>query len=192
MIKTRALLLFFACIGFAGIWVSEAGEPPFVPWRTPNNGGVNALYCYLRINGVTCGYDDLLKRRDEQLVGNTPLTAGILAKLSAQTGYPLRVVMLDMKKIVTCRFPIIVHMDGESPDVGAFLLVLHMSPRGITYINGPSASLHEMSMESFRRVWSGVVLVPETQGWKKFILFLVGVGLGGLSWLVYRRVSSAS
>ena len=51
-------------------------------------------------------------------------------------------------------------MDGESPEAGAFLLLINFGDHEVVYMNGPWATVQVMSSEDFRRVWSGVALIP--------------------------------
>jgi hypothetical protein len=43
---------------------------------------------------------------------------------------------------------------------------------------GPSASISNMDLESFMRIWSGTALLPAKEPHKEIILFLLGSGIG--------------
>jgi ABC-type bacteriocin/lantibiotic exporter with double-glycine peptidase domain len=158
------------CALLLGSFVSSAQD--LSSWRSPEGGGINALYCYLRVNGVKCDYTDLL--RELKSDSTTTYSAITLAHLAAKHGFPLRAVSLTVDELRSCPRPVIVHIDGESPEAGAFLLVFAMPRGSVDYMNGPSATIQKMSNEDFRRVWSGVVLLPEVD--KKWNLVFYGGG----------------
>ena len=149
-------------------------------WRSAENGGVNVLYCYLRINGVTCEYAELLEELSRSGTGN--YSALTLAKAATRNAFPMRTAALTMDDLRSCALPIIVHMDGETPDVGTFLLLTGITENVVYYVNGPCASIRVMYLHDFRRIWSGFALVPTTRRNVNAILWILGFGLGlGLS-----------
>jgi hypothetical protein len=149
----------------------------FRSWRVPANGGINALYCYLSVNGVSCGYTNLLRWQTNEL-GTGTHTALTLAHLAAKAGLPLRPASVTIKELETCKLPVIVHIDGESPDAGAFLLLYDISTNGVYYVDGPTASIHTMSLESFCRTWSGIVLLPPANSNLAIVWYVLGIGFG--------------
>ena len=146
-------------------------------WRCPANGGINILYCYLRINGITCNYSNLLHRQ-EDILGHREFTALTMEQLAAKNGLQLKVVSLKMEDLKACSLPVIVHIDGDSPQIGAFLLLFGISDREVNFMYGPSASISNMDLESFMRIWSGTALLPAKEPHKEIILFLLGSGIG--------------
>jgi len=168
-------------------------EQPFHPWRCPANGGINALYCYLRINGVSCPYSELLREQEEQK-GTRVHTAATLVQIAARKGLPLQSVSLTMDELLSCSLPVIIHMDGESPEAGAFMLVFAASDYAVDYVNGPSTEIHEMDREDFRRVWSGIALVPKTDPRHYAVCGVIGISIGlslPMAFRFARRLSSA-
>src|SRR5688500_14857645 len=113
------LLTLSICSNLTGV---PLGNPAGAPWRVAANGGINVLYCYLQTHDVRCEYADLLKdqatRPDQQ--SHSALS---LARMSTRHGLPLQAVSLTMEELASCPLPVIVHMDGESPETGAFLMV---------------------------------------------------------------------
>ncbi len=155
---------------------ARADAPVSNAWRCAANGGVNVLYCYLAANGKRCDYRHLVNEQ-AAAVGTGPYTMSTLADLSARHGLPLRAVRLKMDELRSCLKPVIVHMDGESPEAGAFLLILNLTDR-VFYVNGPSATVHEMSLENFRRVWSGVALLHSADGSSQTVICLAAFVTG--------------
>jgi ABC-type bacteriocin/lantibiotic exporter with double-glycine peptidase domain len=145
------------------------------PWRCSTNGGINALYCYLRINQVRCEYSDLLR---EQPGDGSVHSVATLAQLASAHGLPLQPVSLTWNELSHCSMPVVVHMDGESPEAGAFLLLLGATDNSIDYVNGPTATIHKMSRADFCRVWSGIALLPLTPVERPVLLYAIGCGIG--------------
>jgi PAS domain-containing protein len=159
-------------------------------WRCARRGGVNALYVYLRVNGVACKYPDLA-REQRRAVGNGPCTASTLRCIAAEYGLSLEPVRLNLGELFRCARPIIVCMDGKSPDAGAFMLILSANHGNVDYLNGPSAAIHKLAVRDFRRAWSGIALLPRanqrTAVWSYFIGFAIGL-IGLLVSCALRRV----
>src|SRR5438034_74655 len=140
------------------------------PWRIAQNQGINVLFCYLRVHNVPCEYSDLMKEQVHE-VGTGPYSANTLVHLAAKRGVSLRVASLTMKEFESCERPVITYMTSDTPDDGAFLLVMNSTDAEVFYIAGAVASIHSMSLEDFRRVWSGIALL-ESKGWAvDWILF---------------------
>lgn len=178
-VKRRRLPVIFAslflCVAFT--ITTRAVDPLFRPWRSPANGGVNVLYCYLLAHGVPCDYSNLLKEQAEE-VGTGQHTVATLAHLAAKNGLPLQPISLTMNELLSCAQPVIVHMDGESPEAGAFLLILSITDKSMHYLNGPSVSIHRIGLDDFRRVWSGVALLPKTSRRQDVVFAMIGFSIG--------------
>jgi ABC-type bacteriocin/lantibiotic exporter with double-glycine peptidase domain len=93
-------------------------------------------------------------------IGTGPCTAATLVHLAQKSGVRLRTVSLTMKELDSCAKPVIVHVDSDTPEAGSFLLLLSIADEQVMFIDGPSACMHAMSVEDFRRVWSGFALLP--------------------------------
>lgn len=149
---------------------------------------MNALYCYLRVKGYSCDYPALVNLQDA-IIGSGQPTAASLAECSRRSGCLLQPVSLNLKQLADCPLPVIVHMDGDSPQVGAFLLVFAVSKDRVTYLNGPSATIQDITREDFSRIWSGVAFLPESQRRRNLTFYLSGVGIGGACSLLLLYVS---
>jgi hypothetical protein len=157
-------------------WQAEVDDGSRI-WRCPENGGINVLYCYLRVNDLKCEYADLL-REESNIIGNGNCSLLTLAELSSKHAVRLRPVSLTVDELFACPKPVVVHMDGRRPDVGAFLLVLDVNGLVVHFLNGPSATIHELPLEDFRRVWSGYALLPGVNSAKDEFLGLLGMAVG--------------
>jgi ABC-type bacteriocin/lantibiotic exporter with double-glycine peptidase domain len=180
--KKRTPFAIFLIGAISFITISALGESnidaAFPVWRCPANDGINILYCYLRINGMPCDYSNLL-RSQEAILDKREFTALTMEELAAKNGLPLKTVALTMKDLKACSLPVIVHMDGESTQAGAFLLLFGISDTEVAVMYGPTASIRNMDLESFMRVWSGTALLPAKQHHKREIIpFIFGFGIG--------------
>lgn len=161
------------------------------PWRTPRNQGVNVLFCYLRIHNVECEYSDLVKEQME-LTGMGPYSANTLVQIAENRGVKLSVVSLTLKEFESCERPFITYLTADTTEDGAFVLVMDSVEDEVFYIHGATASIRSMSVENFRRVWSGIVLLDTSRrnlNWMLFGLCFSGalaVSFGG-GWLFAKR-----
>src|SRR6185369_15479340 len=86
-----------AFLTFPSVYASAPGEQTFAGrWRDKAHGGVNVLYCYLRLNGIPCNYSNLVKQADLETQPQSALT---LARLAARSGQPLRTVSLTFDQL---------------------------------------------------------------------------------------------
>jgi hypothetical protein len=148
------------------------------PWRTPANGGVNVLFCVLRTNARDCDYSELLEQHRKD---GGPSDAVSLARLAAHYGVRLEPRRLTVKELSSAPMPVIVHMDGDSPEAGAFLLLLRISSGIVYYVNGPTATIGEMRLSDFRRIWSGVALLPSSDRIGAILAYFTGFIVGLLA-----------
>ena len=161
-------------------------------WRRSENGGLNVLFCLLAANSKRVTYDELLKRRGEMKEGSAETSYG-LSRLAAECGFPLRTASLTMEELNSCTLPMLVHVDGRTPEAGAFLLLIRLNQTSIAYMNGPSACVQSMSREDFRRIWNGFALLPASKQPPHFeetaAGFVAGVLLTVLASIVIGRMS---
>lgn len=170
----------------------QAEEPPSPPWRTAERGGLNALFCYLRVHGVSCEYSELVEQH-LHAAGTDSCTAISVAQLAGRFGRPLAPASLTIKDLISCSLPILVYMDGLSPGDGAFLLVLSVDGGIVQYFNGPTATMNSMTMGDFRRVWSGIALVSVTRrdgGVACFTGAIVGISLAFIARVCFANRTS--
>jgi Peptidase C39 family len=163
--------------------IAPAEEAVDRPWRSADRGGINALYCYLRVLGRDVGYADLQRAHAAEPVDSaTPLL-----RLAARHSVTLAPVALTMAALTESPLPLLVHMDGETPESGAFLLLVNVTDEAVYYLNGPTASMHSMRREDFRRVWSGTALVPVRDRARALMAGGLGLGIGLLACRLLRR-----
>jgi hypothetical protein len=167
------------------------GKTQLRAWRCSENGGVNVLYCYLQVYGIRCEYKALIRQKSED--GASQETALTLKRLSAKNGLALEPTSMTMAELISCPKPVIVHVDGETPDAGAFMLVVSFTPKNVIVLNGATASMHSISREDFRRTWSGVALLSSASGRGNAsfaFAFTIGLAVPLLGGFIRRRTLS--
>jgi predicted double-glycine peptidase len=175
--KSLTLVFLLGFLSLASVVSAQEKEPTWIPWRCPKNQGVNALFCYLRANKVTCEYSDLVKAQAKEL-GTVSVSANALVHLAASSGVTLRVASLTMKELDFCGKPVITYMTSSTPNDGAFLLLLNLTDSQVYYVDGASATMQTMSREEFRRVWSGIALLPAIERSQNWIFYGLGLCVG--------------
>lgn len=158
-------------------------------WRTAQNEGVNVLYCFLRIHDVSCKYPDLVDEKNN-ITEARSFSANTMVQLAGQHGIRLTVLKQNMDELERGPKPSIVYMLEDTPDDGAFLLLLGMNDKNVYYMAGESGTIESMSRVDFRRAWSGIVLLPDDQLVRRFSLFFIGLFAGLIALYVRRWVIS--
>jgi Peptidase C39 family len=181
--------------------VARAGSAPGAePWRCAKNGGINCLFCSLRVSGATCRYTQL-ERELARETHREPESALTLVELAARHGLALRAVSLNPRQLRSCPMPLVVYMDGTRPGSGYFCLLFAATRGWVDYVEGPSASLHKASVEDFSRDWSGVALLPGPADGTRLLFGVLGAAIGlalagiigcGLRWRGSRRTAGRS
>jgi len=178
--------VFILALSFLCICPIKSKASPMGSWRCADNDGINVLYCYLHIHQARCTYLDLQSTRVKGSRGDH-LAASSLTDIAAKTFLPLQAVSLTSGELRSCGLPIIVHIDGESPDAGEFILLLSMTDESLQYVSGASATIRSMRREDFQRVWSGIALLPK--GYRNWTAAktVVGFAVGFIAPLVLFR-----
>lgn len=154
-------------------------------WRNAEHGGINALYVLLRVYGYSGSYDAAIAAGHRK---GLPSTVADLAGLSRALGYPLAVRRFTAASIRGIPLPAIVHLDGDSPTSGAYLVLIGCLDEEIMYMNGPSATIHYMDNESFYRRWGGVALVPTSSVRRQVADAATGMVIGLAGGLICRHL----
>jgi hypothetical protein len=81
-------------------------------WRNAVNGGINSLYCYLRVNRIACSYSELVRQQAE-LLQDRPQSVALLAQLAARKGVQLTPVKVMSQGLSSCPLPIVVHVEAR-------------------------------------------------------------------------------
>ena len=140
------------------------------------------MFCYLRIHGIECTYDDLLKGQPLPQSG-IKYTAKTLAGIAAKYGMKLRVVSMSMQELEHAEMPLPAYMLSSTTEDGTFALLTSVTARKVFYVDGATGAISTMSTEDFRRVWSGIGLARSDDLVWRFcsttaVGVIVGLGLG--------------
>ncbi len=189
MLKCLFRLLLCLLVGIAaanGLLDNATAAPSPAPWRCVQNGGINVLYCYLGVIGKSCSYEQLVAEQN-QITRTHSHDAKMLCLMAAKHGVQLRTVRLSIKDLDSVSMPVIVHVDGDTPDAGAFLLLLSVNNGLVYFMNGPSATFQSIDLEDFRRIWDGYALSPTFWSANSVTLAAVIIAVCILTGLLVRR-----
>jgi hypothetical protein len=152
---------------------ADTPSPKF--WRDARHGGLNALYVLIRLYGYQGRYEHLLAMAPGS---EPPNTLADLLSTAVKSGYALTARRLAPDDLGHVPLPAIVHVDGDDPAAGTFLLLLIVRDKELICFNGASATIVSISRERFLRSWSGICLYPNVRaGWFTEILLGAVIGL---------------
>jgi len=129
-------------------------------WRSPANDGINAMYCYLRINGIQCDYSALAAQGFQS---NRQATLLSLSRLGERNGRPLQAALLTIEQLKTCEMPVLIQLSDRTPEAGKFVLLFRINDEKVDWLCGNSATIASVDMSTFRRQWEGAALIPKAQ-----------------------------
>lgn len=148
-------------------------------WRTPEKDGVNVLYILARVNGVNVSYEEVDTLVDQQTT-RSACNLHDLRLAAEHLGLDVAVSRCTPRELAD-QLPAIVSLDAPGQDHGGFVLVSHLGQRALI-INGSWCNFENLTMDQFRRDWSGYCLVvrkhmPLVWGWR-ISSFVLGVAIG--------------
>lgn len=129
-------------------------------WRNIANGEVNTLYSYLHMLGQDPSYTTLHRNMERILVTKGEKNILTIKRAAEMEGVSLECRQLNIAELRTFAKPVILHIDGKTPEAGAYLIVFSVQSEQVYFINGTTASIRSLSIEEFMRLWSGVALLP--------------------------------
>jgi hypothetical protein len=155
--------------GLVTVWVALAHPPQGRPaesvgrdsssagiWRTTSHDGVNCLYLELSVLGHPVDYQQLEAAVQPQR-GSVSLRA--LQQVARRHGVPMRIRQCSPDRLESLPMPVIAFLD-EPRGGGRFVLVCRLDKQRCDLIVGSTATYSEVSIDDFRRDWSGFVLEP--------------------------------
>ena len=118
---------------------------------------MSSTFCYVFHNRID-SYDQCLK-----LAANAqpPYTLDDLVEMAAHRRLRMSKRQLTSADLKRIPLPSIVHVYGEDPSKGMFLLLLGVNERQMLCLKGPSATIVKIGREGFLRRWSGIATI----GW---------------------------
>lgn len=152
-------------------------------WRVPRYAGVNCAYLLLRLRNRSVTYQDLFdairpNERSTSMTGIREACKGFGENLAIYNCRPDQLSGLPM--------PIIVSLDNPQSSESAFALVLQCSHDPVDLIFAGNVSVAQLPVESFRRRWTGYVLVSENQCFSSVIRYFGVAACATLAYFVLR------
>lgn len=146
-------------------------------WRTQNRCGVNSLYVFLRLNGQSASYDDLLSGVP---VGELGTSMADLKRLVSANGIPCSIVRTAPEKLEDHDLPAIAYVWNTSSSNGHFVVLTHASRKSVRFIDGTAGYVSVETMNEFAKRWDGHLLVRANQDRTATHLWCAigGLGLG--------------
>ena len=149
------LLILFFGPGYQRCRANGADDELQVVWRDEKHAGVNALFVYLRSLDRPISYSDLMEPHQQ-----LPRSVAEIIDHSKNIGYPCIARQITPHELIEMSLPVIVHVDGDEPTKGDFLVLTHIGD-SVKFFESASMLLSELSNESFLRQWNGIVIVED-------------------------------
>lgn len=191
--KTAILIMFLlTCLpdGDEICRAEDANRHPQIVWRDSLHAGVNALFLYLRSLDRSVSYFELIEPHRA-----LPVSVADIVNLSQLTAFRCKARRISPVDLKEMSLPLIVHVDGDNPDLGSFLLVTHIGDR-VRYFECASMLLSDLNYESFLRQWSGVVIVEDRDNkinariyWLAFLGFGLAFSIRQIPIMCLRAIS---
>jgi hypothetical protein len=155
---TLAATLLFSLGGLAGADQPVSATDAEGFWRTPLNDAANALDLYLRLVNRATSRDRIVSA-----LGNAGREASLsdVTRASRTLKHTLRVIKSTPARLTATTMPVIVHLFGDDGQEGGYSLLFRIDENECKLINGANVTLEVMSMDDFRRRWSGYALVAD-------------------------------
>jgi ABC-type bacteriocin/lantibiotic exporter with double-glycine peptidase domain len=150
-------------------------------WRIPTHDAINCIYVFLRIHDVPVNYLDLMRRLPPDRGGATILA---IRDICRDYGLPTVVAKLTPANLTADSLPAIVQFSERLDDGGAYAIVVANGGSDCYLITGDTATIKHISLDIFRRNWSGYAMTLETgQGSLVNILLVICAAFGLAYWL---------
>ena len=124
-------------------------------WRTPANDGLNSLFIQLKTRGMSQSYSDFCEQFPQ---GAHADSFAAMVEIAARFGYALAPARLSIRDLAGIRGATMVHLESCGPEAGQFAIFLGIDGGSVNLVSGGSAEIEAMSLEQFRRRWSGYAL----------------------------------
>lgn len=139
------------------------------PWRDAEHGGQNCLYLFLRLTGKEVSYSSLTDTS-----GRPPQSLDELGRIARVHDSLASVRQLKPVDLALVKLPAIMHLDGDDPLQGCFVLLLQKQDHGLVFMNGPSATINSMTREEFFRRWSGYGVIHASNSHRVWSATMLG------------------
>jgi ABC-type bacteriocin/lantibiotic exporter with double-glycine peptidase domain len=154
-------------------------RPKIETWRSPNSQYATCLYIELASTGRKLDYVSIYRELAGQHDSENRI--GLVRKIAAKAGEELELLRLTFHELIDLEKPVIAIMD-ERFDVGQEMVVVaRVGGKSCVVVRGTTATIEYLSLDEFRRTWSGYALVRSSTSrhswlwWREF--FFVGVAV---------------
>ena len=122
-------------------------------WRSGANDGRNSLYVLAQSIGKDVAYGQLTS------FISVPSSMRELQEGAVEVGITLRAERCGPRQLADMPMPAIVHLRDYRTGEANFALVYRVRELGVGVFDGSSSTISELSIDEFRRRWSGIALV---------------------------------
>ncbi|MGC8639202.1 MAG: cysteine peptidase family C39 domain-containing protein [Isosphaeraceae bacterium] len=123
-------------------------------WRREKRCGVNALYGFLAIQDRSVSLADVQRVLIPGASGTSMLQ---LRDAAGRLGFPCDILRTNPEGLGKLTVPAIAHYSGVRD--GHFVVILDVRPRSVVVTDLTACEVKELSLDDFKRLWSGYVLV---------------------------------
>jgi hypothetical protein len=168
--------------------VSSSAAEIDTAWRNASHGGLNALYCLLRIHGSRGDYTTCM---DAAHGAGLPQSVADVVSFSSRLGSKVAARRVSPKELASLKLPVLIHLEGDVASTGCFAVLLQRQAKQLVFFNGASATVDTISNETFLRRWSGVVIVPAPNRIHRLVSLSCGVLCGLGAFAIWNRFREA-
>jgi ABC-type bacteriocin/lantibiotic exporter with double-glycine peptidase domain len=144
-----------------------------INWRTSENDGVTCLYVLLALEGRKVNYVDLLQQISKEGADHRGGSGMVgLCQVAKHNGLNLDIRKCGVKDLTADHLPLIAFMEQER-EAGSFVLVVWLAGDRCGIVDG-YGRYNQVSVDDFRRRFSGYVLVRQTS--PRWWLVFTGIG----------------
>ncbi len=186
---TSALVAIFLMAITGSATAETIRTPDAKIWRTAERDGVNCLYLLLRLHGHAVRYDEL---ESTVTPGSRQVSLLTLMEVARDFDLPFTPKRCSPSDLAKLPSPMIAHINDVRHGGGRFILVYNVPQNAngkFGVIEAGTAKLNELSVDRFRRSWSGLVLIRDRQALSWQLVWAVNLFvLGGYSWWRSRSI----
>ena len=139
-------------------------------WRIPKYCGPNALYAFLKLNGINPSYEKILY---ETAPTENGTSLEDLKRASDSFGLTSEICRFHPNDLFRISDPVIAHISGVKN--GHFMLILGCREGELLVADPTACTIERLSLDQFKETWSGYILRKKEPFWisTPFLLFLL-------------------
>jgi len=149
-------------------------QPPSV-WRAPERDGINCLYVLSHIARRDLAYEGLVSATRGRRSARMDIAE--VRDIAGGVGLPLTISRRSPHELTDEILPVIAHGDNPEVGYGTFVILIARSGSYWLLIRGDTVGIEKVSMDDFRRNWSGFVLERRRPSFRTAAMRSLGIGL---------------